>query len=419
MKKIAFLFLVFQLSVTAQIKKVDSLLQLGNYLTALKVLDTKTSSFEVENKKGLIYQQIGNYRLAILNYNKALVLKNDFRTKENLGKCYQKTNQISKAFTLFEDVLKERPNNTLLKYHLAKLYKSKLQFNKAKKLFKSIILTDATNSNYYYYLGSTYLHLKQKDSAKIQFFKAVTLDSTHFKSLYNLAKQTRKKDKYKKFRKRLKGKFKAVNNDTSYYYLKKGLKYYPKSTALNQLAAKYYFYDNDYLKAINHFLALPKLDSERKLNLAICYYQLKDYEKAMDYLYDLIDTKKANGKTFFYLSLIYKDKKNYELAQKYMEFAIDVEQPQLTEYYFQLGMIFQEDKQLEKAITNFKLALEDDLYNNKAQYQLALTCDSFYKDKTIAMKHYKNYLRRFSYRDKQTTAFVKQRIVELEQLMKN
>jgi len=372
MKKIVFLFLVIQLSVQAQMQQVDSLLQRGDYPIALKLLSANIATFEIENKKGLIYQQIGNYRLAIKYFNKALVLKTDIKTKENLGKCYQKTNQVTKAFTLFEDVLKEQPQNILLKYHVAKLYKSKLQFNKAKTLFQEMIKTDATNPNYYYYLGSTYLSLKQKDSAKIQFFKAVELDSTHFKSLYNLAKQTRKKDKYKKYRKRLKGKFKAVNNDTSYYYLNKGLKYYPKSIALNQLAAKYYFYDENYLKAIHHFLALPKLDAERKLNLAICYYQLKNYEKAMDYLYDLIDNKRANGKTFFYLSLIYKAKKNYELAQKYMEFAIDVEQPQLTAYYFQLGMIFQADKQLEKAITNFKLALEDDLYNSKAQYQLAL-----------------------------------------------
>ena len=413
MKKMTVLFLLVSICITAQIKKADSLLQLGNYQAALLVLNTTKNSFETVNKKGIIYQQIGNYQKAITYYTKALDFKKNLKTKENLGKCYQRINQTLKAISLFEEVLLSNPKNTLLKYHLAKLYKSKLKFKKAKNIFKNIILTDNTNPNYYYYLGSTYLNLKQKDSAKIHFLNAIKKDSTHFKSLYNLTKQYRKIDKYKKYRKVLKEKFKPVNNDTSYYYLERGLKYYPKNKALNELAAKYTFSDEKYHKTISHLNNLDYLSAKNQQKIAMAYYYIQDYEKSKDYLYDLIESKKATTQAYFYLALTYKAEKNFELAQQYMEFAILIEQPQLTEFYFQLGLIFQENKQLSKAIKNFKLALEEKKLNSKAQYQLALTCDSYYKDKTIALKHYENYLSKFKFKNPQTVAFVEQRIKEL------
>lgn len=105
MKKMTVLFLLVSICITAQIKKADSLLQLGNYQAALLVLNTTKNSFETVNKKGIIYQQIGNYQKAITYYTKALDFKKNLKTKENLGKCYQRINQTLKAISLFEEVL--------------------------------------------------------------------------------------------------------------------------------------------------------------------------------------------------------------------------------------------------------------------------------------------------------------------------
>jgi len=418
MKKILLLFICINLNAQIVLQKADNLLSTGNYQDALVILDNEQEqTFEILNKKGNIYQQIGNYTKAINQYEKALILNNSIKTKENLGKCYQKNNKSDKAILLFEEVLIANNQNSLLKYHLAKLYKSKKDFKKAKLLFKSLIETDNTNPNYYYYLGSTYLNLKEKDSAKIQFLSAIKNDSTHFKSLYNLAKQYRKVDKYRKLRKQFKNKLPKFNNDTSYFYLNKGLQFYPKSNALLRLAAKYYLIDENYPKVIENLVKMERLNGDEKHDLAISYYFEKDYEKAKDYLYDLIETRKATSKTFFYLALIYKAEKDYEKAELYMQTSIDAEQPQLTEFYFEFGLIYQEAKNYTKAIANFKKALEDSQFNYKAQYQLALTCDSFYKDKTIALKHYEYYLKKFTYKDGQTTAFVKQRVEELKTMI--
>ncbi len=418
MQKIFFFFYILSTCIHAQtniLKNVDSLLVLGNYKAALVVLEnSKIINFEILNKTGNIYQQVGNYTKAIVHYKHALELNSSSKTKENLGKCYQKTNQIDEAIALFTSVLEENPSNALLKYHVAKLYKSRREFDKAKNLFKDLIYHDNTNPNYHYYLGSTYLNLKEKDSAKTQFLKTLENDSIHYKSLYNLVKIYRKPNrKYLKLIKR------KINNDSSYYYLIKGLKFYPKSNSLNKLAANYYFVDEDYAKTINYLNNLSFLTSENKQTLAVCYYYIKNYEKSKDYLYALMDSNKATSKTLFYLALVYKAEKDFEKAEMYMQHSIKAEKPQLTEFYFQLGLIHQEYNKLQDAITDFKMALKENKFNAKAQYQLALTCDSFYKDKTIAIKLYESYLKKFSFRDKKTTLFAKQRIKDLKTIIFN
>jgi len=144
MQKLFLIFYLINLSLNAQIElltKVDSLFNIGDYKSALSKLEnSKSKSFELLNKSGNIYQQIGDYTKAIDFYEKALELNLSQKTKENLGKCYQKNNKTSKAILLFEAVLKENSNNLLLKYHLAKLYKSKRKFKKATVLFKDLIL---------------------------------------------------------------------------------------------------------------------------------------------------------------------------------------------------------------------------------------------------------------------------------------
>jgi tetratricopeptide (TPR) repeat protein len=421
MKKIIFFLLMsFQINAQTAFQKADSLLVLGDYQKALTILEKDTISFNSLNKSGVIYQQIGNYTKAIEKYNKALAIRFNLKTKENLGKCYQKNNRTAKAILLFEEVLKENNNNLLLKYHLAKLYKSKRAFLKAKTHFKELINSDNKNPNYYYYLGSTYRNLKEKDSAKSAFLKAIDLDSTHFKSLYKLSKIFRKESKYTS--KKLPKKFRDLyqeKNDTSYYYLKKGLQFYPNSKALLQLATKYYFKDEDYSKTIEYSSQLKYLSAEEQQNLAISYFFIKDYKQVKDYLYDLIDTQKATTQTFYYLALTYKVEKDYEKAELYMNFAIRVEQPQLAPYYFELGLIHQEAKQYPKAINNFKTALEEDQYHYKSHYHLALLSDSYYKDKKIALKLYESYLNKFTYQDKEITAFVKQRMKELKIMLFN
>ena len=77
-------------------------------------------------------------------------------------------------------------------------------------------------------------------------------------------------------------------------------------------------------------------------------------------------------------------------------------------------MINIEQKKLQKAVTNFKKSYENNSNNYYALFQLAIASDDFYKDKTIALKHFENYIKRFDSRDKDMTAYVTKRLREMK-----
>ncbi len=381
---------------TNYFQKVDSLLTLGNYNAALKIVEKDTNSFKNLLKIGAIYQKIGHYSNAIIAYEKALKINTSAYIKESLGKCYQQNGKIDKAIVLFKEALEKNKSNLLLQYHLEKLYRSKKDYKNAKKLFVHLIEKDAANPNYLYYLGSVFSSLKNKDSAKYHYLKGYNLDTVYFKNIYALVKLYRIYDK-----------------DSSYLFLKKGLIISPQSNSLNQLGAKFSFKDKKYEDAIAFIKKLKNPKGEYLQLLGIAYYYNEQHTLAKETFKNLPRKIRMESKTFYYLSLTYKAVANYKEAEFNMFMAISAEIPQLTSYYYQLGLIQQKAKNYKRAIKSFGKSVKEDQYNNDAQYQLAITCDSFYKDKKIALAHYKTYLDKFDYKDKQTAIFVKQRVDKL------
>ena len=82
---------------------------------------------------------------------------------------------------------------------------------------------------------------------------------------------------------------------------------------------------------------------------------------------------------------------------------------------YHLGLIALKMKRKAKAISYFKKAYENNPNFYGALYMLATTSESFYKDKSIALKHYKRYLMTFENSDKAKTAYVQSRIAVLNE----
>lgn len=398
MKKIILFFLI-SININAQnnFKKVDSLLALGNYQLALKILEnTSNTSFENLEKTGSIYKKIGNYNKSIIVYEKALQFKKSDKINENLGKVYQSSGNSKKAIQLFEKVLKNNQNNLLLKYHLAKLYFKKRTFKKAKLLFTDLIRNDVNNPNYYYYLGRIYENEEEIHSAKKQFLKVLKLDSLHIKTYYKLAKLYRKEN----------------NKDSTNFYLKKGIIIRPNNILLLQLKTKVTYSNKVYKSVIFSVKKLDSLHASSKYYdhlLAYSYYYSKEYKKAEEVLLNLLYSKKANDKTLFYLGLIYNKLKKYELANDYFLMSIQQQTPDLSLHYYELGLIALKINNAKSALENFKKSSENKI-NYSALYQLATLSEHYYKDKNIALEHYKVYLNLFEHKSKQKTLFIKQQI---------
>ncbi|AMC11847.1 hypothetical protein Lupro_11480 [Lutibacter profundi] len=78
------------------------------------------------------------------------------------------------------------------------------------------------------------------------------------------------------------------------------------------------------------------------------------------------------------------------------------------------GIIAKEEFNVKVAIKFFKESVKYNRNNHKALFQLALTSDTYYKDKKIAFKHYQNFIQRFEGENKKLTLYAKNRIKEIK-----
>ncbi len=389
---------------TSVLKTADSLLSKGNYQSALVKLKTvQKPSHRVLTKIAGIYHGIGDYTNAIVFYKQVYNLLPSNIIKEKLGRSYQASGNSTKAIELYEEVLKVKLENGLLKYELAKLYLNHQKVKKAINLFSDLSQKDMLNPNYQYQLGVAYHKLGQEgfyDSGN-HFLKAYKIDSLHLKSIYNLIK----------FYKKLKFK------DSTSLFIDKGLEINPKSISFNQLKVKDAFLKKEFDTTLVYLKILEELNSKTIFTYkmyGLTYLKLKEYEKAKYYFKfaQKIDYRDAN--VLFNLGLVNKALKNYKEAEMNFLMSISFQKPDIDANYYELGILQLEQKKLKKALQSFKKGYENNSRNYLILFQLAMLTDDYYKDKKIALKHYKRYIDRFSSKHTASTLYAKQRVKEIQ-----
>ncbi|MCF6347970.1 MAG: tetratricopeptide repeat protein [Flavobacteriaceae bacterium] len=389
---------------TSVLKATDSILETGNYQTALAELEKiNEPSSEILEKIASIYQKVGNNSKAIEYYDKAFVIKPTDKIKEQLGKSYQSIGNPDKTIELYNEVLQTNPNNLLLKYNLAKLYMSEKKVKKAIELFNELSNKDSLNPNYPYQLGIAYEKLGKSGFANSanSFLKAYKIDSLHLKSIYNLAKFYRKL------------KFK----DSATLFIDKGLKINPKSINFNQLKANDAFLNKEFDSALVYLKKLEDLNFKTMFTYkmyGLTYLNMKNYKKAEEYFKVAQGEDYKDASVAYNLGLVEKGMKNYKKASYYFAMSIYYQKPKLDKNYYQLGLMQLEQKEMKIALKSFEDGYKNNWKNHQLLFQLAMTSDDYYKDKKIALQHFEKYIDSFSDRDKKSTLYAKQRIKEIK-----
>lgn len=386
---------------TSAFKIIDSLVTIGRYQKALVQLKKLPSSFESTKRMGAIYSSIDNNKLASKNYEKALLLQDNYMIKVQLGRSYQKEKKVRKAIYIYEEILKKDAENLLIKYQLGKLYLQTKQALKAKNIFKELIQKDNANANYHYQMGIVYGMLKKRNLKINSFLKTYEKDDEHINAMHQLAlAYTFLRDK-----------------DSANLFINKGLKVNPYHIKLTKLKVNILYRKKEYLQAIR---LLEKIDSlnpnehytQKMLGRSL--YKLKNYEEAKKYFKKALKIDASDFTSHTYLGAINFDQKNYKKAVFDTMLATFVgKEPRDTEYY-QLARIYKELGKPKKEMNAYKEAFKENYKNYSALFQLANTSENFYKDKKIAYKHYKNYINRFEEKDLILTNQVKFRLKEIK-----
>lgn len=106
------------------------------------------------------------------------------------------------------------------------------------------------------------------------------------------------------------------------------------------------------VKAYEKAIALDDKYYQAYYNLGDYYFEIKEYDKAIDYLEKAINAKKDFHYGYYNLGCVYLKLKNYNKARKAFSNAIKYN-PQEPDYYYNLGYVYKQlgsTKRADKAI---------------------------------------------------------------------
>ena len=384
---------------TSQKIKADA--KQTNYLNSIRQLENQEQNFENLTRLADIYFQTGNQYKAIENYANALLLKEDTPIKLKLAEAYIRNDQKENAIQIYREIIRLQPENLLLKYRLANLFYKNKSFKKSLPLFTELHKKDSSNTNYTYKLASIYNYLKQYKKAIPLYKEVLVKNAKNYKSHYHLAKIYRK----------------LKIKDSVNFYLKKGLEIKPYAVSLNQLQAKNAFQNKNYPTVIE---SVKRLDSIKTATpfyqnlLGISYYQTKKPEQAKAVFTKMLTKRQLQEDTFYYLGLTHVDLKDYKTAELYFNMSIYSKRPKIDKEYYQIAMLYKAQNNVKQAITFLKKSLEEKKYNANTLYELGVLTENYYKDKTIALKYYQEYISHFEALNPKRTKYILQQIGKIK-----
>lgn len=346
----------------------------------------------------------GEYSNAIKKYQE--IAPKDRYILLQIAKSHRAKGTYTDALSYYKQVLKNTNPTTSVKLEYAKLLMITGKLKKADSMYTDLVLKHPKNPDFQYRLGV--LKKKLKDILAISYFKeAFRLDSTHQKSCFEISKNYLKKRNYDMV-------LKTANI---------GLHSYPKNVELIGVLGQNFLFRKDYDTALPYFQKLLKLNQESEFihsKLGLCYSKTYEYKKAISHFNEVLKYNNKSPNTYSLLGYAYQQLKKYDNALEYYKKALALKDTPIEEDLLSIALVYRFQEKWEKAIQYAKLAIKENPNNDRAQYQLAMFADAYYKDPEIKLKYYTTYLEKFGTEKRNYfNMIVKKRIVQLEEEIQN
>lgn len=347
---------------------IGSIYQIQN--KHVQASDYFNKAYNLDNKENYLVSlalselKAGHIENAVKHY-KALALlhpeKDSFQY--NLASCYELLKNYEQAIIIMKRLLSRNPKSVVMAQKLATLYIEIRQFRQAKELYDSIILKSSPSADVLYQyailstqlydtgtaekifkkvikmepenalahkdLGVIYLNQRLFDYADDEFNTALKLAPDNFDIVFEYANYMYAISDYKKadeyYTKSLELRddvvakaLSAINKielndlESAKMLIEEALSDQPEHEYIQFLAGRIYYYMKDFESAkINFIKSLEQNpDKETKNFLALTYYELGEYEKALNIFNALLATSKQN------ISLLLNKAKCYEKLEE-------------------------------------------------------------------------------------------------------
>ena len=284
----------------------------AKHYKALAILHPEKDSFQYNLAS--CYELMRDFQSAI-NIMKLLLARNpkSITMAQKLANLYIETRNFRQAKDLYDSIiLKASPSSEVL-YQYAILSTQLYDTGTAEKIFKKVIKMNPENAVAHKDLGVIYLNQRLFDYAEDEFRIAMELAPNDFDIIFEYANYLYSVSKYqeadKYYDKALAIKddvvaksLQAINKielnqlDNARELIESALTEQPEHEYIQFLAGRIYYSMEDYEKAKIYFIKSLEQnpDIETKNLLALCYYQLGEYDKALNIFKALLEKNIEN-----------------------------------------------------------------------------------------------------------------------------
>ncbi|MFN2260975.1 MAG: tetratricopeptide repeat protein [Psychroflexus sp.] len=322
---------------------------------------------------------VGEYKMIIDHFETNP--PNNFKSQILLAKTYQSKKFYESAISSYNKALSDKNDSPKYQFIFAKLLKKKRHFKEADSLLVLLHKKYPNNSEFAYQLGLTKAELNDI-SPDVYFVKALENDASHQSAAYALGKY------YLKIKSYAKAEEVCIS----------ALNYNPKNTKILGLLGQIYFRQRKLKQSIETFrtlekhIKLPKFIIEK---LAIAYANTNQFEQSITYYKKLLEIVPKDFKYHYQIARVYLAKGELNLAQTHALLSITNKDTSLETERFNLAMILVSKKEFKFAITIFEKILEENPANERAQYELAMAADQYFKNSKDKLPYFEAYEEKF------------------------
>ena len=415
------LFIISNFIFAQENKNIKTFLLNGEYKKVINVLEAKLSeqdslSFYEYKSLGFAYQRLMNFSKAIPMLSRANKMQpENLQPLFMLGSCYNSLGKDTQAKLIYKLILEKDSTNLTAMVNLGEVLIKREEYNEASKLYSKMTLADSTNPYYLSQLGICELKKGNKNLAQHYFEESLQVNNGNTKTILRLAKIYYTKQEYDKAKK----------------ILKQGLAQNSRSKPLNKMIAEIFYKKKQYEEAIIKYLYLNSIGdttAQTYQRLGITYYYLSFTKNIDRNKIRIMKLKEAiaaleksyvkdndNPVTALYLGLCHKALEEHKTAAKYFEESLDKMFPDyIGQVYKNLAISYEHIKDYKNAILNYKEAIKYLPKEKVLLFYLATVSDRYYKDKKIAFRLYKKFLKSDNNADVKLINYTKERIKILD-----
>lgn len=288
--------------------------------------------------RGIAYSMMNQIELALNDYNKSIQLKpKSENSYYNRGIAYSKSGKLEEAIKDFQKVIELKPNYARAFDKIGKIYFEQNKLEDAKKIYSNLIRIDPKSSDAFLNKGIANLRLHDYENAIEDFENAKKLGTS---AIEELTPQFYAAITY------------IILRDESIYDFSMGVKNSSKFNITNKQIERILRYP-EYSGSIK---GSKQERSELYKIIGFAWYMfdwIHDREIMKDFLNQSIDINPTDPLTYLYRGIVFNSVNDFEKAIQL--------KPDLAIAYFLLGNINFVEKKYEIALSNYLIALQNNL----------------------------------------------------------